>query len=81
MKFLSELCNDDPERIADGLQSILYLGDPGNSVTTPRTMESREIAASVGVDLKQTPVLRDTTSVPKLTEDEMRNALSVIQMD
>ena len=42
---------------------------------------TREIAASVGVDLKGTPVLRDTTSVPKLTEDQMRKLFSVIQTD
>ena len=82
MGFLSDLRNDDPElaeRIADGLESILYLGDPGKSVTTtPTTMDSREIAASVGVNLEDTTVLRDTTSVPKLTEDQMRKAFSVI---
>ena len=85
MRFISDLRNDDPElteRIADGLESILYLGDPGKSVTTkPTTMDSREIAASVGVDLEETPVLRDTTSVPKLTEDQMRKAFSVIPTD
>ena len=85
MGFLSDPGNDDPElaeRIADGLESILYLGDPGNSVTTiPTTMDSQEIAASVGVDLKETPVLRDTTSVQKLTGDEMRKAISVIRTD
>ena len=85
MGFLSDLRNDDPElaeRIADGFESILYLGDPGKSVTTtPTTMDSREIAASVGVDLEDTPVLRDTTSVPKLTEDQMRKAFSVIPTD
>ena len=85
MGFLSDLRNDDPElaeRIADGLESILYLGDPVNCVTmTPTTMDSREIAASLGVDLKETPVLRDTTSVPKLTEDQMRKAFSVIPTD
>ena len=85
MGFLSDLRNEDPElaeRIADGLESILYLGDPGNFVTTtPTTMDSREIAASVGVDLKETPVLRDTKSMPKRTEDEMRKAFSVIPTD
>ena len=85
MGFLSDLRNDDPElaeSIADGIESILYLGDPGNSVTTTlTTMDSREIAASVGVDLKETPVLRDTTSVQKLTEDQMRKAFSVIPTD
>ena len=44
-------------------------------------MDSREIAPSVGVNLKETPVLRDTTSVPKLTEDQMRKAFSVIPTD
>ena len=85
MGFLSDLRNDDPElakRIADGLGSILYLGDPGNPVTTtPTTMDSREIAASVGFESKETTVLRDTTSVPKLTEDHMRKAFSVIPTD
>ena len=85
MGFLLDLRNDDPEldeRIADRLESILYHGDPGNSVTTtPTTMDSREIAASVSVDLKETPVLRDTTSVPKLTEDQMRKAFSVLPTD
>ena len=85
MGFLSDLRNDDPElaeRIADGLESILYLGDPGKSVTTtPTTMDSREIAAIVGVNLKETPVLRDTTCVPKLTEEQMRKAFSVIPTD
>ena len=66
----------------DGLESILYLEDPGNSVTTtPTTMDSREIAASVGVDLKETAVLRDITSVSKLTGDQMRKAFSVIPTD
>ena len=85
MGFLSDLRNDDlelAERIAEGFESILYLGDHGKSVTTtPTTMDSREIAASVGVDLKETPVLRDTSSVPKLTEDEMLKAFSVIPTD
>ena len=85
MGFLSDLPNDDPEpaeRIADGLESILYLEDPRNFVTTtPTTMDSREIAASVGVDLKETPVLRDTTSVTKLTDDQMRKTFSVIPTD
>ena len=85
MGFLSDVRNDGPElagRIADGLESILYLGDPGNSVTTtPTTLDSREIAASVGVDFEETPVLRDTTSVPKLTEDQMRKAFSIIPTD
>ena len=31
--------------------------------------------------MKETPVLRDTTSVPKLTEDQMRKAFSVIPTD
>ena len=85
MGFLSHLRNDDPEtaeRTADGREPILYLGDPGDSVRTTRTtMDSREIAASVGVDLKETSVLRPTTSVPKLTEDQMRKAFSVIPTD
>ena len=85
MGFLSDVRNDDPElteRIADVLESILYLGDPGNSVTTtPTTMDSREIAASVGVDLKETLVLRDTASVPKLSEDQTRKAFSDIRTD
>ena len=85
MGFLSDLRNEDPElaeRSADGLESILYLGDPENSVTkTPTATDSREFAASVGVDLKETPVLRDTMSVPKLTEDQMRKEFSVIPTD
>ena len=85
MGFLSDLRNDDPylaERIADELESILYLRDAENPVTiTTRTVDSREIAASVGVDLKETPVLRDTTRVPKLTEDQMRKAFYVIPAD
>ena len=85
MGFLSDLRNDDAElveRIADGLESILCLGDPGKSLTTtPTTMDSREIAPSVGVDSKETPVLRDTTSVPELTEDQMRKEFSVIPTD
>ena len=56
--LFSDLRNEDPElaeRIADGLKLILYLGDLGKPVTTtPTTMDSREIAASVGVDLKDT---------------------------
>ena len=85
MGFLWDLRNDDPElagRIADELESILYLGDAGSSVTTTSTtMDSRKIAASVRVDLKETPVLRDTTSVPKLMEDQIRKAFCVIPTD
>ena len=82
MGFLSDLRNNDlelAERIADELKSILYFGDPGNFVgTTATMMDSREIGASVGVYLKETPVLRDTASVPKLAEDRMRKAFPVI---
>ena len=38
MEFLSNLRNDDPElaeRIADGLESILYLGDPEHRQRRP----------------------------------------------
>ena len=45
MGFLSDLRNDDPElaeSVADGFESILYLGAPGNSVTTtPTTLDSQ----------------------------------------
>ena len=44
-------------------------------------MVSREIATSVGVDLNETPVLRDISSVSKLTEDQMRKAFSDIPTD
>ena len=46
MGFLSDLHNDDPdldERMADGFQSILYLGDPENFATkTPTMMDLRD---------------------------------------
>ena len=41
------------------------------------TTNSREIATSVGVDLNEAPVNRDTTRTPQLTDDQMRKAFSV----
>ena len=65
MGMLSDLRNDHPEYacdIATGLESILFLGTTGTSTaTTPTTTNSLEIATSVGVDLNEAPVNRDTT--------------------
>ena len=83
--MLSDFRNDHPDyayEIATGLESILFLGTPGTSTaTTPTTTNSREIATSVGVDLNEAPVNRDTTRNPQLTDDQMRKAFSVIPND
>ena len=52
-----------------------------STATTPTTTNSREIATSVGVDLNEAPVNRDTTRTPQLTDDQMRKAFSVIPND
>ena len=83
--MLSDFRNDHPDyayEIATGLESILFLGTPGTSTaTTPTTPNSREIATSVGVDLNEARVNRDTTRTPQLTDDQMRKAFSVIPND
>ena len=70
MGMLSDFRNDHPDyayEIATGLESILFLGTPGAPTsTTPTTTNSHEIATSLGVDLNEDPVSRDTTRTPRL---------------
>ena len=83
MGKLSDFQNDHPDyayKIATGLESILFLGTPATA-TTPTTTNSRETATRVGVDLSEAPVNRDTTRTPRLTDDQMRKAFSVIPND
>ena len=49
--------------------------------TTPTSMNSDAIASSVGVDLVTTPVHRETVPRPTLTEEQTRQAFSVIPSD
>ena len=83
--MLSNFRNDRPDyayEFATGLESILFLGTPGTSTaTTVTTTNSREITTSVGVDLNEAPVNRDTTRTPQLTEDQIRKAFSIIPND
>ena len=44
-------------------------------------MNSDAIAASVGVDLVRTPVNRETVPIPTLTEEQTRQAFSVVPSD
>ena len=44
-------------------------------------MISDAIAASVGVYLVRTPVHRETVPIPTLTEDQTRQAFSVVTSD
>ena len=85
MGMLSDFRDEHPDyayEIATGLESILLLGTQGTSTAaTATTTSSRDIATSVGVDLNEAPVNRDTTRTPQLTEDQMRTAFSVIPND
>ena len=72
--MLSDFRVRDPEtarNVATGLESILFTGATSGS-TTPTSMNSDAIAASVGVDLVKTPVHRETVPIPTLTEEETR---------
>ena len=66
--------------IARGLQSILFTGATSGS-TTPKSMNSAAISASVGVDLVRTPVHPETVPIPTLTEEQFRQGFSVIPSD
>ena len=83
--MLFDFRNGHPDyayEIATGLESILFLGTPVTSTaTTPMTPNSSEIATSVGVDINEAPVNRDTTRTPQLIDDQMRKAFSVIPND
>ena len=81
--MLSDFRVRDPEtarNIAIGLESILFPGATSGS-TTPTSMNSDAIAASVGVDLVRTPVHRKTVPIPTLTEEKTRQAFSVVPSD
>ena len=81
--ILSDFRVRDPEtarNIAIGLESILFTGAISGS-TTPRSMNSDAIAASVGVDLVRTLVHRETVSIPTLTEEQTRQAFCVVPPD
>ena len=79
--MISDFRVRDPEtarNIAIGLESILFTGAPSGS-TTPKSMNSDAIAASVGVNLLvSTPVHRETVPIPTLTEEQTRQAFSVV---
>ena len=67
----------DPEtarNMAIGLESILFTGATSGS-TTPTSIKSYAIAASVGVYLVRTPVYSETVPIPTLTEDQTRQAI------
>ena len=81
--ILSDFRVRDPvtaRNIAIGLESILFTGATSGS-TTPTSMNSDAIAASVGVDLVRTPVHRETVPIPTLTEKQTRQAFSVVPSD
>ena len=81
--MLSDFRVRDPEtagNIAIGLDSILFTGAASGS-TTPTSMSSGAIAASVGADLARTPVHRETVPIPTLTEEQTRKAFSVVPSD
>ena len=81
--MLSDFRVRDPEtvrNIAIGLESILFTGATSCS-TTQTSMNSDAIAASVGVDLVRTPVHRETVPIPTLTEEQTRQAFSVVPSD
>ena len=66
--------------MAIGLESILFTGATSGS-TTPTSLKSDAITASVGVDLVRTPVHRETVPIPTLTEGQTRQAFSVVPSD
>ena len=81
--MLSHFRVRDPEtahNIAIGLESILFTGAISGS-TTPKSMNSDAIAASVGADLVRTPVHRETIPIPASTEEQTRQAFSVVPSD
>ena len=68
--MLSHFRVRDPETardIAIGLESILFTEATSGS-TTPTSMKSDAIAATVEVDLVRTPVHRETVPIPTLTD-------------
>ena len=81
--MLSHFRVRDPEtarNIAIVLESILFTRGTSGS-TTPTSMNSDAIAASVGFDLVRTPVHRETVPIPTLTEEQTRQAFSVVPSD
>ena len=69
---LSDFRVRDPgnaRNIAIGLESILFTGATSGS-TTPTSMNSDAIAASVGVDLVRTLFHRESVPIPTLTEEQ-----------
>ena len=73
----------DPEtarNITIGLESILFAGATSGS-TTPTSMNSDAIAYIVVVYLVRTPVRRDIVPISTLTEEQTRQAFSVIPSD
>ena len=81
--MLSDFRVRDPEtarNIAIGLESILLTGATSGS-TTPTSMNSDAIPASVGVELIRTPVHREAFPIPTLTEEQTRQAFSVVTSD
>ena len=81
--MLSDFRARDPEtarNLAIGPERILFPGATSGS-TTPTSMNSDAIGASVGVDLVRTPVHRETVPIPTLTEEQARQAFSVVPSD
>ena len=81
--MLSDFRVRNPEtarNIAIGLESILFTGASSGS-TTPTSMRSDVIAASVGVDLVRAPVHREIVPIPTLTEVQTSRAFSVVPSD
>ena len=81
--MLSDFRVRDPKiarNIAIGLESILFTGATSGS-TTPTSMNFDAIAASVGFDLVRTPVHREAVPTPTLTEEQTRQAFSVVPSD
>ena len=77
--MLSDFRVRDPD-IAIGLKSILFKGAT-SGWTTPKSMNSDAIDASVAVDLVRTPGYRETVPIPTLTEEQARQAFSVVPSD
>ena len=81
--MLSDFRVRDPEtarKIVIGLERILFKGAT-SGWTTPTSMNSDSIAASVGVDLVRTPVHRETVPIPTPSEEKTQQAFSVVPSD
>ena len=78
--MLSDFRVRNPEtarNIAVGRESILSTRATSGS-TTPTSMNSDAIVASVGVDLVRTPVHRETVPILTFTKEQTRQAFSVV---